>query len=208
MHDPWIEVKQKKCKRCVAHVTAKPNQAKPPPAAAVAAARLKLVLYFFSHRFDFAARLLSVQRSMLPASSSFVLLHPVVGRVPQSRFLLCFLDARARSFAYLFVHLVLGCRIKVNFAHPSRRFVLSFSLFLPFSPYYYCFYFLFLLCAPPAKWDLLLFLYFKYCFNKGRQFHFLSARRVLASLGVSWRILCNWLCSSFSPFYLAQPFSG
>lgn len=34
-------------------------------------------------------------------------------------FLLCFFAAR--SFAYLFVHLVLACRIKVNFARPTSR---------------------------------------------------------------------------------------
>lgn len=87
-------------------------------------------------------------------------------------FLLCLF---CRTFICLFV-CSLGARLphQGKLCPPHVRVLFALLLLPPLSLplLLLLLLFLFSLRTPPAKWDLLLFLYFKYCFNEKRRFSF------------------------------------
>jgi len=164
------------------------------------------------HRFDFAARLLNVQRATFSLPHIFNvewILHPVVGRVPQSRFsysfhLLFIIVLFRRAFICLFV-----CSLCARLPHQGKlcpSCLILFPFFFSFFVVVFCCYCfcVFIVRAPPAKWDLLLLLFF-YTLNivsiKSENFisFFIRANRDVVChsiLAESPGQLWNWLFGS------------
>jgi len=178
------------CKRCVAHVTATATnhhqqQQQSPHLQQQELQQLVWNLFLFRwHRFDFAARLLNVQRATFSLPHIFNvewILHPVVGRVPQSRFsysfhLLFIIVLFRRAFICLFV-----CSLCARLPHQGKLCPSCLILFPFFSLFSLLFFavivLVFSLCARRQRngiyYYYYYFLYFKYCFNKIWEFHFI-----------------------------------